>query len=112
MMHSTISQKNNSVVAMDVDIDPIPYQDIPMKDYVLPGTDGVPVAELNQTYAQIRPSLKITDYYTIIDNGDNKNLMFTAIFTCPLTGEHFASGDWGPVEDVEKIEGAYWYSKY
>ena len=47
------------------------------KDYVLP------LAELNQTYAQMITSMKVTDYYT-------KQLKFTALFTCPLAGEHFA----------------------
>ena len=97
---------------MDFDNSPTPYHEIVSKDYVLPGMDGVPLAELNQTYAKTIPSLKVTDYYTVIDNGDNKCLKFTALFTCPLTGEHFASGDWGPVENIEEIEGVYWYSEY
>jgi hypothetical protein len=89
-------------------------------DHVLPGTDGVPVAELNQTYASrgltsAQIQLLKKQYYTVIDNNEVPHQkLFTAIFTCPLTGEHFASGELGsPASgDAVKVGDIYWYSKY
>eukprot|EP00804_Cyclotella_cryptica_P027088 CCRYP_013621-RA/>CCRYP_013621-RA protein AED:0.37 eAED:0.37 QI:407/1/1/1/1/1/3/65/430 len=88
----------------------------PPTDHVLPGMDGVPISELNQTYtirgltsAQIQLLKK--KYYTVFDNNElPHDKLFTAIFTCPLTGEHFASGELGGTgEDAVKVGDIYWY---
>jgi hypothetical protein len=91
---------------MDVEIPNPPKDNV---DYVLPGYDGAPLGELNQTYQPNYPSLEA--YWTVFDNGNPQSIMFTAIFTCPLTVEHFASGDFGDAEKVVRIGNVYWYSK-
>lgn len=86
-----------------------PYQDVLPTDHVLPGQDGVPIAELNQTYCGTNHNM--IDYYTVFDNGkENQHRLFTAIFTCPEEGEHFSSGDWGEKE-VSIVDGVYWFSE-
>ena len=80
-------------------------------DHVLPGMDGVPISELNQTYCKTDQGIKISDFYTVFDNGNLKDLLFTAIFTCPIKGEHFASGDWGESKNVVRMGDIFWFSK-
>ncbi|KAL7514931.1 hypothetical protein ACHAXN_013065 [Cyclotella atomus] len=78
-------------------------------DHVLPGMDGVPISELNQTYCKTDQGIKISDFYTVFDNGNLKDLLFTAIFTCPIKGEHFASGDWGESKNVVRMGDIFWF---
>ena len=80
-------------------------------DHVLAGYDGCPKGEINAMYT--KKGLRLDDHwYTIFENKNPQNLLFTAIFTCPFEGEHFASGNWGPVENIVKVGDTYWYSEF
>jgi len=47
------------------------------------------------------PQFKTNDCFTTWnDGGKPHELKFTSIFTCPVTGEHFASGRYGKERDV------------
>jgi hypothetical protein len=81
-------------------------------DHVPPRMDGVPLNELHLTYSKTDARIKTTDFITVFDNGNvQPNLLFTAIFTCPIDGEHFASGDWGESKNVVRMGDVYWFSK-
>ena len=72
-----------------------------------PGCEDTPKMELHQKYHKQCPQLK--KYYTVWDNGETSpdNMRFVCVFTCPLSGERFASGLWGNNVTVEGHE--YWY---
>mmetsp|Transcript_21305 Transcript_21305/g.38564 ORF Transcript_21305/g.38564 Transcript_21305/m.38564 type:complete len:443 (+) Transcript_21305:146-1474(+) len=88
---------------------------IPLKDYPIAGFDGAPLAELNQKYVsdgllkqdQVQ---KLKKFYTTWPNGDNSNTKHTCIFTCPVTGEHFAAGNWDNEKGVTIVDGVCWYN--
>lgn len=81
-----------------------------LKDYPLPGYDGVPQAELNQTYAS-KGVQQMKQFYTTWSNGEKSpNTLFVCIFTCPITGEHFACGNWENEKGVTMIGGVGWYT--
>jgi len=86
---------------------------IALKDYPLTGYDGVPIGELNQTYAS-RGFLNLKKFYTTWSSGEKASMKFICIFTCPVTGEHFASGRWknekGVTVIVENGVESYWYN--
>ncbi len=100
-----------------------PYQET-IVDHVLPGYDGCPIGELNQTYRNLgftsaQVSMIKEKYFTVIDNGEPDHLkLVTAIHTDPSTGEHFGSGHYvfkqanGSVREAVKVGDVYWYSKY
>ena len=83
----------------------------------------VPRAELHQFY--IKEGLSngqaqtLKSYFTTWTNGAKSHeLKFTCIFTCPVTGEHFACGDWrtagsGTDKMIEVPScQTYWYSEF
>ena len=94
----------------------MPYQSRGI-DHVLPGMDGVPINELNQHFVNRGLSdgqLKIVKerYYTVLDNGGPQHdMLYTAIFTCPMTGEHFPCGELQKLQPVS-VDGVYWYSEF
>lgn len=77
--------------------------------------EGVPLAELNQTFINegwLRPDQipEMRRFYTSWDNGEKSHkAMFTCIFTCPTTGEHFASGHYNNARGVYSTNGVFWY---
>jgi hypothetical protein len=85
--------------------------------------EPAPRAELYQFYIDkglSNPQVqKLKSYFTTWANGAKSHeLRFTCVFTCPLTGEHFASGNWrtasgGPdiVSDFPCCQ-TYWYSEF
>lgn len=90
-------------------------------DYPLPGyNESTPQGELICNYAS-RDGLnqnqiqQIKNHYTVWSNGDKPHLAkFTCIFSCPVTGEHFASGNWESEKGVSIaciIDGVWWYSR-
>ena len=85
----------------------------PLIDYPLRGYhDGAPCGELNQLYINQGYDLKgLKKYYYTLENGlKSPNTKFVSIFTCPVTGEHFASGIL-PNEEADSISisGVIWY---
>ncbi|KAL9188638.1 hypothetical protein ACHAXT_007016 [Thalassiosira profunda] len=81
-------------------------------DYPLAGYDGAPCGELNQLYVNEGYQVHPKKFYTVWDNeGEPHNREFTAIFTCPITGEHFASGNWANDKGVASKDGVHWYKK-
>ena len=94
----------------------MPYQSRGI-DHVLPGMDGVPINELNQLFVNRGLSdgqLKIVKerYYTVLDNGGPQHdMLYTAIFTCPMTGEHFPCGELQKLQPVG-VDDVYWYSEF
>jgi len=78
-------------------------------------SEGAPRAELHQYY--IKKGLtsahaqKLKDYFTTWTNGAKSHeLKFTCIFTCPMTGEHFACGSWMNGGEVDHVEDQiFWY---
>jgi hypothetical protein len=105
-----------------------PYQGT-FTDHVLPGCDGVPIAELNQTYVNLglgtgQMQIVKKKYYTVIEkDGEADHLkLFTVVHTNPFTEEHFGCGHYifkdvdsnGNVKKIReavKIGEVYWYSK-
>jgi len=77
-----------------------------------------PRAELYQYYVKgkglaVSLAQKLKDRYTTwSDDAKSHEVKFTCVFTCPLTGEHFACGSWSndgaEVADVGK-DGIFWY---
>jgi hypothetical protein len=62
---------------------------------------------------------KLKSYFTTWTNGAKSHeLRFTCIFTCPVTGEHFASGNYRTAgSGINAVSGipscqAYWYSEF
>ena len=76
-----------------------------------------PRAELYQYYIEKglanEEAQRLKDYFTTWSNdAKSHELKFTSIFTCPITGEHFACGklkNGGGEVIVE--DKTYWYSK-
>ena len=74
-----------------------------------------PRAELHQYYVEKgftnEQAQRLKDYFTVWSNGAKSHeLKFTAVFTCPLSGEHFASGNQKHSgEDVVVEDKTYWY---
>lgn len=83
----------------------------PLIDFPLHPYEGAPCGELNQTYVNqgCTASLK-NNYYTSWDNGKTSpHTLYSCIFTCPVTGEHFAAGNWENEKAVTIIDGVCWY---
>ena len=85
--------------------------------------DLAPRAELHQFYIKKGLSNEQTQtlksYFTTWTNGAKSHeLKFTCIFTCPVTGEHFASGDWrtagSGTDEMFEVPSCqtYWYSEF
>ena len=79
-----------------------------------------PRAELHRYYVKERRltsarAQELKDYYTTWTNdAKSHESKFTCIFTCPLTGEHFACGDWsnnGGAGAVDAEDETFWYSE-
>mmetsp|Transcript_23026 Transcript_23026/g.49842 ORF Transcript_23026/g.49842 Transcript_23026/m.49842 type:complete len:514 (-) Transcript_23026:67-1608(-) len=140
LLHSTPEHSDDDDVQMEVDMTdnseerprPIPRNNIftmenvmessnhvaPLIDYPLHGYAGAPCGELNQKYTNEgltqAQAHSLKNYYTIWDNGKNSpHTRFTCIFTCPVTGEHFAAGNWENekgVTIVTIIDEVCWYT--
>ena len=77
-----------------------------------------PRAELYQLYMSKGfandQAHRLKDYFTVWSKNDSKphELKFTAVFTCPMTGEHFACGNLkNSGGEVLFEDKTYWYSK-
>lgn len=82
---------------------------VPLIDFPLTGCDGVPRMELHQVYQKHQVDTATKHHFTTWTNGEKDPWKrFTSVFTCPLTGEHFACGLWGN-NDVETIDDVSWY---
>lgn len=86
----------------------------------VPRSSNVPVAaapraELYQYYVGEKglaasQAQKLKDYYTTwADDSKSHQARFTCVFTCPLTGEHFASGSWGGSGEMDVEDQIFWY---
>lgn len=49
------------------------------------------------------------DYLSLHLAGPAHEKLFTAVFTCPITGEHFAAGNWENEKGVTITDGVCWY---
>jgi hypothetical protein len=70
-----------------------------------------PRGELYQQYIvrgfTTEQAQKLNDYYTTWTIGPSHEMKFTSVFTCPMSGEHFASGMWNGNGEV--WGGHVWY---
>ena len=91
-----------------------------LKKVTAPTSGAAPRAELYQYYSQKKgftsaQSQRLKDYFTIWTNGAKSHeLEFTCVFTCPITGEHFACGNLDPFRQVVPSgkDHFFWYSKW
>ncbi|KAL7549507.1 hypothetical protein ACHAWF_012772, partial [Thalassiosira exigua] len=103
---------------------PSTRSDQPMANYASVGgalhVGAGPRAELYQWYIKkggltTEEGQMIKDYFTTWDDKEKPHkTKFTCIFTCPLTGEHFACGRWNAGGKVIEVpissDGVFWYS--
>jgi hypothetical protein len=83
-------------------------------DEVLPGTEGAPRAELYQSYLKrgftTGQAQELKHFFTVwTDDALPHEKKFTCIFTCPIDGEHFASGNWNHGGEVVQKDGVFWF---
>ena len=99
----------NNIFAMENNAEPI-ERVTPLREEPLPGLVGAPLGELNQSYVNEGFTKPLKQYYTVWSNdGKPHELKFTCIFTCPITGEHFAAGNWEDDKDITVVDGVYWH---
>ena len=86
----------------------MPHQEYP-PIHIIPSIDYIKKG-LTSAHAQ-----NLKDYFTMWTNGAKfHKLKFMYVYTCPMTGEHFACRNWmnncgGEVVDVE--DQLFWYSE-
>ena len=105
VMANTLPSENNNCVT-------------PLVDYPLHGVDCAPLAELQQLYSATKTFRgSLVNWYTVWENGEKSpQKMFTSIFTCPITFEHFASGNMKKDafnqmnKTATKVGEVYWYN--
>lgn len=95
----------------------VPEDVVVRKDRCLPGFNGkVPLGELHQLYVNRGMSSKqmqqLDKYYTVWENGaKSPYTLYTSVFTCPMSGEHFACGNWNNDKGVVVKDQINWFSK-
>ena len=112
-----ISRDSHQVIQEEVEEDTVPsLSSEPVQSDSKEGSVA-PRAELYQYYIEKglanEEAQRLKDYFTTWSNdAKSHELKFTSIFTCPITGEHFACGNLknGGGEVVVE-DKTYWYSK-
>lgn len=106
-----IKKTGNKLEATDVPIKRI-SSNAPLKHK----SAAAPRQELNEAYIMMGCQSQINDlkqcYTTWYDEHHNPKpheKKFTCIFTCPITGEHFACGYWDNGGSIISEGGVFWY---
>ena len=108
--HRSSWRPMNNIFAMDYNAEPI-ERVTALIDEPLHGYVGAPLGELNQSYVNEGFTNPLKEYYTVWSNDEKHHeLKYTCIFTCPITGEHFAAGNWEEDKSVTVVDGVYWYN--